>query len=398
MPGWYLFALAFLAAAATFAVGFLAGQFLDPTNPPEKDNQMTDTDIGKSVVPLGLALDALDQRLKALDQRVVILEGGTEPVPIPPFTLTPCGSITTTTNNQVIEGLDVTGSVTVTHSSVTVRDCRIKHSGGHGLIAQGGAGLTVQGVEALNTSAADGMNPNPGEHNNIHLNAVTGTIIIDRVTLRGGSSGIYAVNCPAKMLLSRIEGHNFGGPMPRGQLFQANKSGGIGSVLEDFSCENDLQNSWPEDLVNIWTCPNPWTIRRGLVDGCNSPSGVGVIVEDTPNCVIEEVDAVHFVNGAFSSADALSRNNVFCRCRARDQVGDQGRGKASSDTKSGALTFHSYNGASGTSYVQAKYWAVNKNNLAWDQGTMAVREFTEEDFTPRAAIRNLFAWSDRLRP
>jgi len=351
------------------------------------------TDIGKSVVPLGVALDVLDQRLTALDRRVVVLEGGgTEPVPIPPVALTPSGSVNSTTSNQVIEGLDVTGRITVAHDGVTIRDCRVKHSGGHGISVQNVAGLTIRGVEVVNTGAASGLNPNPGEHNNIHLNAISGAIVIDRVTLHAGSSGIYAVNCPAKMTLSRIEGHNFGGPMPRGQLFQANKSGGVGSVLEDFSCVNDLKNSWPEDLVNIWTCPNPWHIRRGLVDGCNSPSGVGVIVEDTPNCIIEDVDAVRFLNGAFSSADALSIGNTFRRCRARDQVPDQGRGKASSDTGGGPLTFHSYL-SSGTRYEAAVYWNVDERNIAWDQGKMAVCDTTKQEFTPRAAIRNTFAWS-----
>lgn len=39
--------------------------------------------------------------------------------------LTPTGSITSSSNGQVIENLDVAGKISVTHSNVTVRNCRI---------------------------------------------------------------------------------------------------------------------------------------------------------------------------------------------------------------------------------------------------------------------------------
>ncbi|MGH8950147.1 MAG: hypothetical protein ACRDX9_01870, partial [Acidimicrobiia bacterium] len=37
--------------------------------------------------------------------------------------LTPSGSITTSSNGQVIEGLDISGQVNINHDNVTVRGC-----------------------------------------------------------------------------------------------------------------------------------------------------------------------------------------------------------------------------------------------------------------------------------
>ena len=49
------------------------------------------------------------------------------------------------------------------------------------------------------------------------------------------------------------------GPFPRGQCVQFDKCNS--SVLEDFSCENDLNRSWTEDNVNVFESDNV-TLRR----------------------------------------------------------------------------------------------------------------------------------------
>ncbi|MFY0539433.1 hypothetical protein [Nannocystis pusilla] len=45
-------------------------------------------------------------------------------------------------------------------------------------------------------------------------------------------------------------------------------------MLEDFSVINPQASSWPEDNVNIYQSVDV-EIRRGMIDGNNSPSGWG---------------------------------------------------------------------------------------------------------------------------
>lgn len=361
-------------------------------------------DIRESVNPLADALASLDsrqaivdgvsavlvQRVAALEQRVLVLEKPPLPVP-PPVVLTPSGSVSTTAANQVIEGRDITGKVIVAHGGVIIRNCRIKHPGDNGIYANTVANLTIEDVEMINTSAASGLNPNPAEHIAVHLNSVSGTVDISRLTVRG-AAGIYAHRCAAKLNINRMEGRNIRGPVTplRGQLIQFNQCTGGGQV-EDFSCENDPQNSWPEDVVNFYFCTGSYIFRRGLLDGCNSPSGVGFMIQDTPSVLVEDVDCVNQGNGAFSSFGPKSSDNIFRRCNARDMIAiSQGRGVPTS----GALAYHSWSGAARTKFEQCKYFnIVSASKLAWDQATMAVKDFTPANFTARAPVRNVFGWS-----
>ncbi len=142
--------------------------------------------------------------------------------------------------------------------------------------------------------------------------------------LTRGSSGIYLVECPDSQL-SFLEGHDFRGPFPRGQLVQWDKSNN--GLLADFPVINP-PGSWPEDNVNIYQSSNV-TVRRGFIDGNNSPSGVGVIFDGGPSTgLVEDVDAVRMGNGCFSDYDG-GEGVVFRRTRCRDNIcGSQGRGVA----------------------------------------------------------------------
>jgi len=48
-------------------------------------------------------------------------------------------------------------------------------------------------------------------------------------------------------------------------------------LLEEWSCVND-DTAWTEDSISVWRSSNA-TLRNGLVDGNNSPTGVGVMFE-----------------------------------------------------------------------------------------------------------------------
>ena len=85
---------------------------------------------------------------------------------------------------------------------------------------------------------------------------------------------------------------------------------------------------WTEDNVSIYRSEN-CVVRRGLLDGNNSPTGVGVMFENVSSGLVEDVDTIRQGNGSFSAW--TSQNVIFRRTRARENIcADQGRGKPSS--------------------------------------------------------------------
>jgi len=67
---------------------------------------------------------------------------------VPPgTTLTPSGSITTTADNQVIDALDITGRITVNHSNVLIKRCRIRQPGGEAIYRAWDLGLVGLNIE-----------------------------------------------------------------------------------------------------------------------------------------------------------------------------------------------------------------------------------------------------------
>jgi hypothetical protein len=305
-----------------------------------------------------------------------------------PCTLTASGPVVSNHDGQVFEKLFITSSgepaIRVQgHKNVVIRNVRIEHSGGPGIDISSADGVLVEDVSVLNTGApAQGENTSDGQVN-VSCYGTSGAIF-RRLRLTRGSSGVYLLQCPDS-LLQFIEGHDFRGPFPRGQLVQWDKS--PNGVLEDFSVINPV-GSWPEDNVNVYQSTNA-TVRRGLVDGNNSPSGVGVIFDgDTSTGLVEDVDAVRMGNGCFSNY-AGAEGNVFRRTRCRENIcTDQGRGAPSS----GGLMWAGKPGLTQLKIEDSKYFASCNGNIVWPQDAFAVVEVTEEDFALRPAIDLSFCW------
>lgn len=298
--------------------------------------------------------------------------------------LVPSGPVVSTANGQVIEGLDITApdgthGVTVNHAGVTVRRNRISHRHADGIRASG-SGVIIQDVIATYRTPAAGFDTSPGS--NITVSG-GGSPLIERVRLTGGAAGIYCLNSPGARLRF-IQGLDIRGPGPRGQLVQFDKC--AGGVLEDFSCVNSDATSWPEDMVSVYQSPNA-IVRRGLVDGNNSQTGVGIMFEGSDGGLCEEVDAVRQLNGSFFSS--ASANVLFRNCRSRNQRNsDVGRGLPSSNS----LTFGSIGGSTNTIYDNCAYFAqANPSNigLGFNYATSSIRS---QDFPSRTALNMLWAW------
>ena len=302
--------------------------------------------------------------------------------------LTESGPIKADAEGQVIEllhivstsgpAIDVDG-----HSGVVIKNVAVEHAGGPGIAANAAPDLTIQDVSVAYTGAPkSGANPSD-EHVNIALYGSAG-VVIKRVRLSQGSSGIYLVESKDSEL-SFVEGHDFRGPFPRGQLVQWDKSDH--GLLEDFSVVNP-EGSWPEDNVNIYQSVDV-TVRRGLIDGNNSPSGVGVIFDGGPSTgLVEDVDATHMGNGCFSDY-AGGPGVVFRRTRCRDNVcEDQGRGVPLSN----ALMWCGHDTHTDLKIEASTYTASCNGNVVWPEESFATLELTEADFQLKPPLELDFCW------
>jgi purple acid phosphatase-like protein/concanavalin A-like lectin/glucanase superfamily protein/parallel beta helix pectate lyase-like protein/HYR domain-containing protein len=308
--------------------------------------------------------------------------------PLFALALTDVPPITVTANNQVIENVRITAinqpAILVNNfSNVIIRNVEIFHQGDSGIKCANAPGLTIQDVSITHTSTSIPL-PTASEIN-IHCETTDG-LSVTRARLRGGSSGIYIVRSP-NARLSFIEGYNFRGPFPRGQLVQFNQSPFC--TLEDFSAINENPNSWPEDNVSIFKSDN-CVIRRGVLDGNNSASGVGVMFEGSTNGLVEDVDTVRQGNGSFS---AYPGNNItFRRSRARDNICvDQGRGRPMSN----ALIWAGSPDSTGLKIENSIYDnSCNPRNIVWDSKSFTVVDVFPEAFVLRSPIINIFPWEN----
>jgi hypothetical protein len=311
----------------------------------------------------------------------------------PAYLLLPSGPIRSHSEGQVIENLHIYAAdgngITVLHRGVIVRNCRIRHATGRGIYAQGAAGLLMQDLE-IDRVGAPPLGYGPPDHNNLELHACPGTII-NRVKASGGSANLYAVDSP-NTRLDFLELHDARGPMPRGQNVQFNRS--PDSTLEHFSAENG-PTSWTEDNISIFQSDR-CVVRRGLVFYNNSPTGAGVMVEGSIDCLIEDVDAVQQGNGAFSAVPQkdVGGGCVFNRCRSRDTYNAPRDGRAT--PSSNGLSFHMRISPGGEKHTVTDccvYALANPKNLIWKtEAVNAGWSIDRKPFEPRRPLRLTFKW------
>jgi hypothetical protein len=306
-------------------------------------------------------------------------------------TLTASGPVVVTKNGQVVEKLRITASgvagIKVSgFSDVIIRDVEILHAGAGGIELDNADRARVENVAVTHTGApAAGPNAS-ADRNNIVIYQST-SVTVDGARLTRGSTGIYLLESP-KSVLRHVEGHDFRGPLPRGQLVQWDKSDD--GLLELFSVENPSNTAWTEDNVNVYKSLAV-VVRLGLIHGNNSPSGVGVIFDgDTSTGLVEDVDAVHMGNGCFSNI-AGAEGNVFRRTRCRDNIctSQQGRGVPSSN----ALMWCGKPGLSALRIESSTYFAAcNPGNIVWPLASFVVHDVTNASFTPRAPLALSMCW------
>lgn len=302
----------------------------------------------------------------------------------PSCLLTESGAVAASYDGQVFEYLRITSTsgpavLVDGFADVVIRHCEIHHSGGPGIDFADAPGIRIEDTAVIHEGAPPaGANPT-SELNDIQGRTSSG-VVIERVRVVRGSSGVYLQDCPGAQVRF-VEGHDHRGPFPRGQVVQFNRCDG--ALLEDFSAENPADTSWTEDNVSVYQSANV-TVRRGLVDGNNSPSGVGIMFELSDGSMgglAEDVDAIRQGNGCFSAYPGI--DVTFRRTRSRDNIcTDQGRGAPLSD----GLAWAGSPDSSGLRIEDSRYHSLCAG-LVWDQDVFAAVELTEEDFAPRAPLR-----------
>ena len=300
------------------------------------------------------------------------------------------GPVVATSQGQLIERLRITahGSAGITVgglSDVVIQDCEILHDGAHGIDFSSAPGLTIRRTRVVHTGAPDsGPNPSSG------LNNIQGydssDVTIESVRLDRGSSGIYLLESP-RARMRFIEGHDFRGPLPRGQLVQLDDSDD--ASLEDFWCDNPAATSWPEDNVSVYVSSNV-TVRRGLITGNNAPTGAGVKFDSAIGGLCEDVDTFDMGNGSFSSEEASGVAFVRTRARENHCEGQAGR----EPPASGGLVWGASPGSSEIRIEASRYYDLcNPDNLVWDTDVVVPPvDLVEEDFALRAPTVVDFCW------
>jgi hypothetical protein len=298
--------------------------------------------------------------------------------------------VVATHDGQIIEGLRITArnepAILVRGlSDVVIRNVEIFHKGGHGVACENSPGLLIENVSIVHFGERTGS----AQENNIACYRAEG-LEVRNARLRGGSAGVYVLESP-RVRLSHVEGYDFRGPDPRGQLVQFNKSPNC--VLQDFSAINDPVVAWTADNVSLYYSDN-CTVRRGLLDGNNGPWSVGVMFENSRNGLVEDVDTVGQGNGSFSAYPG--HGVTFRRTRARDNIcGDQGRGEPASK----GLVWAASPDSSDVRIEDSTYFNLcNLQEPVWDATIFGLIQIAEEDFLPRPAIKLVFPWEDDQPP
>lgn len=302
-----------------------------------------------------------------------------------PSQLRPSGPVAVGANDQVIENLLIEGvagrpAILATNARrLIIRRCRILHPvGAAGVDLRNCPGTTIEDC-VFSVPDAPEAGPLGRETNGVSI-LRSPDCTVRRIYLRDCSTGVYVTDSP-RLHVEHVTGENQRGPFPRGMLVQFNRSGG--STLEDFFARNDVRIAHTEDNVSIFFSDG-CVIRRGCIDGNNSPSGVCVMFQDSHDGLCEDVDAIRFSNGAFSAYPG--RNVTFAHCRARDSYRPTPRG----EPQSKSLIFAASPGSADIQVRGCAYFAhVNPRNLLWDRRFFTAVELSEIDFTPRQASQVL---------
>ena len=242
----------------------------------------------------------------------------------------------TVIENKVIYGMPTDDSKEndlalkiVKGDNITIRNVVIFHAANTiGIYIYNASNVTLENVQVIaygndwGAAACPSRTPFRGyDCSNIKVQYTEG-LVLNNVYTENGSRGISIVYAP-NAILTNIVSKNVRGPFPAGQCVQMGYSDD--TVLDNFTCINDLDIAWPEDSISAYRSSNI-SITNGVVEGSNAPTGICVMFEgsdpDVHDGLIENVEA-RYCQGCFSGypINGLTQRNVTCAspvCRSDD--------------------------------------------------------------------------------
>jgi hypothetical protein len=283
-------------------------------------------------------------------------------------------------NGKRLEDLEFIGTrgrpavLAIGASGIVIRRCRFRHGAGSaGIELRNCAGASIEDC-TFEVTDAPPTGPLAAETNAVVFSSSPDGLV-RRVLVRDCSTGILGLRSP-HLRVAHLTGINQRGPFPRGALVQFARC--EKSQLENFYARNDINVAHTEDNVSVWRSDG-CTIRRGLIAGNNSPSGMGVMFEHSNEGLCEDVDVSRFSNGAFAAYPG--RDIIFRRCRARDSYRPTPRG----EPKSNSVVFAASPEAERVRVIDCSYFAhVNPKNVVWERSRFSTLELALRDFPPAA--------------
>ena len=236
--------------------------------------------------------------------------------------LTKVGPQKATYNNQVFDHLQILTTTNVpaidvgNFDGVKITNCWIDHYG-KGIYGDGCNDLQIDHC-VINCNSAPTAGPGidlSSDNSTDNILVYSGTNVhITNVECHDGSHNIAVGNGNVNgFIIQNVNCYNprgkasFGGnAIVVGQL-----SGVVNGTISDFYCYLNPTIGWSEDMFSIGSGITI-TIRRGCVDGNNSPTGDGIMIEGgASNIVVDSVDILNQGNGVaavYSNAVAAYKN------------------------------------------------------------------------------------------
>jgi hypothetical protein len=227
--------------------------------------------------------------------------------------LTKVGPQKATQNNQVFDQLQILTTTNVpavdvgNFDGVKITNCWIDHHE-RGIFGDGCDNLLIDHcVINCNSAPAAGPGVTLGLSNcdNCTDNISIGSGINVHITNVECRDGYHNIFCGNAGNLNGLVIQNVNCYNPRGKLsFGGNaiavgqSTGIINAKISDFYCYMNPTIGWCEDMVSLGSASNTITLKRGCVDGNNSPTGDGIMIENgATNIVVDSVDILNQGNG-----------------------------------------------------------------------------------------------------
>lgn len=223
--------------------------------------------------------------------------------------------------------------------------------------------------------------------------------MLTNVEVEGGSKGISVIDSPGA-LLKKVVARNMRGPFPAGQCFQIQRSDD--TVLTDFHCKNDIEIAFSEDPISVYRSSGV-IVKDGVVDGSNSPAGMGVMFEGSEegvsNGVIIDVEAINCKGcfAAFPMDGVYQRGNTCASPICQSEVSPRGGQPFTNLWTAGANIKHEV--YSSDIWVQDSYYydvcSTDEMRVKWEyeDGMFSRFDVTElTTFTPRTPTQAEFGW------